>query len=89
MSTLKCAKCGKTFGKNEQVIGITAEGEPEPGSPFCAKCAEEVLGQAAPPTEKKKAMSWWRRLFGAKEPRTDPEPAGADGGVSLADVTKP
>ena len=35
MSTLKCAKCGKTFGENEPVIGIAIEGKPE--FPYCVQ----------------------------------------------------
>jgi hypothetical protein len=49
---LQCTDCGKTFGANEPVVGITAEGEPPPGSPFCVQCANRtmwrVAGQAVP-----------------------------------------
>src|SRR5262249_34538222 len=36
--------CGKTFGANEPVVGITAEGERPPGSPFCVQCALFAMG---------------------------------------------
>lgn len=45
MSKLKCAQCGKTFGDNENVIGIGSGADQKP---FCRKCAEELLGEPLP-----------------------------------------
>jgi len=54
MSKLKCAKCGKTFGDNEPVIGIAEEGKPE--SPFCTKCVQEMTGESLPTKKKEKCF---------------------------------